>query len=63
MLTGAIIGFVTWSVYLAVHIIIVACSRYKKMEPKKLLHRLGIAIGAGVTWGGIIKFAITGSPH
>lgn len=63
MLTGGIFGFVTWSLYLAIHLIVVAASRDKKIEPKKLLHRLAIAIVAGIIWGGIIKYAITGSPH
>ena len=64
MLTGLIVGFVTWSVYLLVQILIVAWSiDQKELEPKRLLKQLFFLLLAGVMWGGIFKYAITGSPH
>lgn len=65
MLIGTIIGFITWSLYLLVQVIIAASSTdpKKELSAKKLLHRLGIALLAGLIWGGILKYVVTGSPH
>lgn len=65
MLIGTIIGFITWAVYLVVQVIVAASSRdpKKELRPLKLLQRLLIALVAGCIWGGILKYAVTGSPH
>ena len=64
MLTGLIVGFITWSVYLVVQILIITWSTdQKELEPKRLLKQLFFLLLAGVIWGGIFKYAITGSPH
>lgn len=62
MLTGAIVGFITWAIYLVVQLI-VTHSRGSKLNPKRLLYRLAIAIAGGTIWGGILKYVVTGSPH
>ena len=65
MLIGTIIGFITWTIYLLIQTIISAASTdpKKQLDPKKILQRLGIALLAGLIWGGILKYAVTGSPH
>ena len=64
MLTGLIVGFVTWSVYLVIQILTVAWSiDQKELEPKRLLKQLFFLLLAGMIWGGIFKYTITGSPH
>ena len=63
MLIGLVIAFVTWAIYVVVQIIVVHSSSDKTLSPKKLLQRLGIALLAGLIWGGILKYVVTGSPH
>lgn len=65
MLIGVIVGFITWSLYLCVQLIVYVASHDPKkiFSPKKLLHRLAIALIAGLIWGGILKYVVTGSPH
>lgn len=64
MLMGVLVGFLTWSVYLTIQIlVIVVKEKNKELSPLKLMERLVIALIAGLIWGGILKYAITGSPH
>lgn len=63
MLIGLVVAFVTWAIYVVVQIIVVHSSPDKELSPKKLLQRLGIALLAGLIWGGILKYIVTGSPH
>ena len=64
MLIGVLVGFLTWSVYLTIQILVIVVKKKDKdLRPLKLMQRLVIALIAGLIWGGILKYAITGSPH
>ena len=64
MLMGVLVGFLTWSVYLTIQILVIVVKKKDKdLRPLKLMQRLGIALIAVLIWGGILKYAITGSPH
>ncbi len=64
MLMGVLVGFLTWSVYLTIQILVIVVKKKDKdLRPLKLMQRLVIALIAGLIWGGILKYAITGSPH
>ena len=64
MLMGVLVGFLTWSVYLTIQILVIVVKKKDKdLRPLKLMQRLVIALIAGLIWGGILKYTITGSPH
>ena len=64
MLMGVLVGFLTWSVYLTIQILVIVVKKKDKdLRPLNLMQRLVIALIAGLIWGGILKYAITGSPH
>ena len=64
MLMGVLVGFLTWSVYLTIQILVIVVKKKDKdLRPLKLMQRLVIALIAGLIWGGILKYVITGSPH
>ena len=64
MLMGVLVGFLTWFVYLTIQILVIVVKKKDKdLRPLKLMQRLVIALIAGLIWGGILKYAITGSPH
>ncbi len=64
MLMGVLVGFLTWSVYLTIQILVIVIKKKDKdLRPLKLMQRLVIALIAGLIWGGILKYVVTGSPH
>ena len=64
MLMGVLVGFLTWSVYLTIQILVIVVKKKDKdLRPLKLMQRLVIALIAGLIWGGILKYVVTGSPH